>query len=45
MVAYNFQTQFEEDVAALIKRQTFRAEGKRVHAKPGDRLPSTHYRR
>jgi len=34
MVAYNFQSQFADDVAEGRKRQTIRAYGKRKHAAP-----------
>ena len=38
MVAYNFQAQFASDVEAGVKRQTIRANRKRKHAQPGDKL-------
>ncbi|WP_395175771.1 hypothetical protein [Roseibium alexandrii] len=38
MVAYNFQAQFADDVEAGHKRQTIRANGKRLHANRGDKL-------
>ena len=38
MVAYNFQARFAPDVAAGRKLQTIRAEGRRTHAKAGDRV-------
>ena len=38
MVAYNFQARFAPDVAAGRKLQTIRAEGRRAHAKAGDRV-------
>ena len=38
MVAYNFQTRFAHDVETGKKRQTIRAEGKRNHARPGDKI-------
>lgn len=38
MVAYNFQPRFAPDVAAGRKLQTIRAEGRRTHAKAGDRV-------
>lgn len=38
MVAYNFKSQFAEAVEDGKKRQTIRANGKRHHAKPGQRL-------
>jgi hypothetical protein len=38
MVAYNFKQEFADDVAALKKRQTIRANGKRRHARPGEPL-------
>ncbi len=38
MVAYNFQPRFAEAVANGDKRQTIRREGKRIHAKRGDKV-------
>lgn len=38
MVAYNFQGRFADAVQRGEKRQTIRANGKRRHAKPGDKL-------
>lgn len=38
MVAYNFKACFAPLVESRQKRQTIRAEGKRKHAHPGDRL-------
>lgn len=38
MVAYNFKACFAPLVESGKKRQTIRAEGKRRHARPGDRL-------
>ena len=38
MVAYNFQARFAPDVAAGRKLQTIRAQGRRTHAKAGDRV-------
>ena len=38
MPAYNFQSQFAEAVARGDKCQTIRANGKRRHASPGERL-------
>ncbi len=37
MVAYSFKERFAEDIIALRKRQTIRANRKR-HARPGERL-------
>jgi hypothetical protein len=38
MVAYNFQSRFAPEVETGRKRQTFRAIGKRRHARPGEVL-------
>ena len=38
MVAYSFQARFADAVECGEKRQTIRANGKRRHAKPGDKL-------
>ncbi len=38
MVAYNFQPRFADAVERGEKRQTSRREGKRIHAKPGDKV-------
>jgi len=38
MVAYNFQGRFADAVESGEKHQTIRAEGKRRHAHPGDKL-------
>lgn len=38
MAAYNFQTRFAAAVESGGKRQTIRAESKRRHARPGDKL-------
>ncbi len=38
MVAYNFKPRFADAVERGEKRQTIRREGKRVHAKPGDKV-------
>jgi hypothetical protein len=38
MVAYNFQKQFAPAVETGEKRQTIRPEGKRRHARKGDKL-------
>jgi hypothetical protein len=38
MVAYNFQRRFAVAVEQGDKRQTIRAQGKRRHAAPGDKL-------
>lgn len=38
MVAYNFKSQFADDVESGKKRQTIRANGKRPHARPGQEL-------
>ena len=38
MVAYSFQGRFADAVQRGEKRQTIRANGKRRHAKPGDKL-------
>lgn len=38
MVAYNFQAQFAGPVERLEKRQTIRANGRRRHARPGERV-------
>jgi hypothetical protein len=38
MVAYSFKAQFADAVAAGTKHQTIRANGKRRHARPGDKL-------
>lgn len=38
MVAYNFQRQFVEPIKTGRKKHTIRKNGKRDHAKPGDRL-------
>lgn len=38
MVAYSFQARFADAVATGRKHQTIRAQGKRRHARPGDRV-------
>jgi len=38
MVAYSFQGRFAAAVESGAKHQTIRANGKRRHAKPGDKL-------
>ncbi|WP_461209956.1 ASCH domain-containing protein [Desulfocurvus sp. DL9XJH121] len=38
MSAYNFQKQFAGKVESGDKRQTIRADGKRRHARPGERV-------
>jgi hypothetical protein len=38
MVAYSFQGRFADAVERGEKRQTIRANGKRRHARPGDKL-------
>jgi hypothetical protein len=38
MVAYNFQQQFAERIADGSKTHTIRRNGKRRHARPGERL-------
>lgn len=38
MVAYNFNARFADSVTSGRKRQTIRRNGKRRHARPGERL-------